>query len=578
MTDIEIAEKVELERIDKIAKKLNIDEDDIECYGKYKAKISNDVYKKLENKKNGKLILVTAINPTPLGEGKTTVSIAIADGLSRIGKKSILALREPSLGPVFGIKGGATGGGYVQVAPMEDINLHFTGDIHAITSANNLLSSMIDNHIYFGNELDIKKVTWKRCVDLNDRQLRKIETGLSGEKNIVPREDGFDISVASEIMAILCLAENMEDLKEKLGNIIIGYNSKEEPVYAKNLNAQGAMAVLLKDAIKPNLVQTLEHTPAIIHGGPFANIAHGCNSIIATKMAMKLADYTITEAGFGADLGAEKFMDIKCRKAGIKPDAVVIVATIKALKYHGGVEKDKIQEENIAGLQQGMNNLFRHIENLKDKFGLNVIVAINKYNTDTIAEIEYVQGTLKEKNVEVSLVEGWAKGGEGAIDIAQKIANIVDGKDCSSVDEECNDGTDKNINFENGKQENNLKFIYDLSDGIKEKIEKIAKEIYGAEGVKFEEEALTEIERIEKMGYKELPVCIAKTQYSFSDDSKNLECKEPFKITIREINLKAGAGFVVAIAGKIMTMPGLPRIPAAEQIDIDGDGKIVGIF
>jgi len=578
MTDIEIAEKVELERIDKIAKKLNIDEDDIECYGKYKAKISNNVYKKLENKKDGKLILVTAINPTPLGEGKTTVSIAIADGLSRIGKKSILALREPSLGPVFGIKGGATGGGYVQVAPMEDINLHFTGDIHAITSANNLLSSMIDNHIYFGNELDIKKVTWKRCVDLNDRQLRKIETGLSGEKNIVPREDGFDISVASEIMAILCLAENMEDLKEKLGNIIIGYNSKEEPVYAKNLNAQGAMAVLLKDAIKPNLVQTLEHTPAIIHGGPFANIAHGCNSIIATKMAMKLADYTITEAGFGADLGAEKFMDIKCRKAGIKPDAVVIVATIKALKYHGGVEKDKIQEENIAGLKQGMNNLFRHIENLKDKFGLNVIVAINKYNTDTIAEIEYVQGTLKEKNVEVSLVEGWAKGGEGAIDIAQKIANIVDEKDCSSVDVEGNDRVDKNINFENGKQENNLKFIYDLSDGIKEKIEKIAKEIYGAEGVKFEEEALVEIERIEKMGYRELPVCIAKTQYSFSDDSKNLECKEPFKITIREINLKAGAGFVVAIAGKIMTMPGLPRIPAAEQIDIDGDGKIVGIF
>ena len=578
MTDIEIAEKVELERIDKIAKKLNIDEDDIECYGKYKAKISNDVYKKLENKKDGKLILVTAINPTPLGEGKTTVSIAIADGLSRIGKKSILALREPSLGPVFGIKGGATGGGYVQVAPMEDINLHFTGDIHAITSANNLLSSMIDNHIYFGNELDIQKVTWKRCVDLNDRQLRKIETGLSGEKNIVPREDGFDISVASEIMAILCLAENMEDLKEKLGNIIIGYNSKEEPVYAKNLNAQGAMAVLLKDAIKPNLVQTLEHTPAIIHGGPFANIAHGCNSIIATKMAMKLADYTITEAGFGADLGAEKFMDIKCRKAGIWPDAVVIVATIKALKYHGGVEKDKIQEENIAGLQQGMNNLFRHIENLKDKFGLNVIVAINKYNTDTIAEIEYVQGTLKEKNVEVSLVEGWAKGGEGAIDIAQKIANIVDEKNCSSVDGEGNDRADKNINFENGKQENNLKFIYDLSDGIKEKIEKIAKEIYGAEGVKFEEEALAEIEKIEKMGYRELPVCIAKTQYSFSDDSKNLECKEPFKITIREINLKAGAGFVVAIAGKIMTMPGLPRIPAAEQIDIDGDGKIVGIF
>ena len=493
-----------------------------------------------------------------MGEGKTTVSIAIADGLSRIGKKSILALREPSLGPVFGIKGGATGGGYVQVAPMEDINLHFTGDIHAITSANNLLSSIIDNHIYFGNALDIQEVTWKRCVDLNDRQLRKVETGLSGEKNIVPREDGFDISVASEIMAILCLAENMEDLKEKLGNIIIGYNSKEEPVYAKNLNAQGAMAVLLKDAIKPNLVQTLEHTPAIIHGGPFANIAHGCNSIIATKMAMKLADYTITEAGFGADLGAEKFMDIKCRKAGIRPDAVVIVATIKALKYHGGVEKDKIQEENIAGLQHGMNNLFRHIENLKDKFGLNVIVAINKYKTDTVAEIEYVQGILKEKNIDVSLVEGWAKGGEGAIDIAQKIVNIVEKK--------------------NSEKEKNEKFIYDLSDGIKEKIEKVAKEIYGAEGVEFKEEALAKIERIEKMGYKELPVCIAKTQYSFSDDSKNLECKEPFKITIREINLKAGAGFVVAIAGKIMTMPGLPRIPAAEQIDIDNNGIIVGIF
>lgn len=553
MTDIEIAEKVELERIDKIAKKLNIDEEDIECYGKYKAKISNDVYKKLENKKDGKLILVTAINPTPLGEGKTTVSIAIADGLSRIGKKSILALREPSLGPVFGIKGGATGGGYVQVAPMEDINLHFTGDIHAITSANNLLSSMIDNHIYFGNELDIKKVTWKRCVDLNDRQLRKIETGLSGEKNIVPREDGFDISVASEIMAILCLAENMEDLKEKLGNIIIGYNSKEEPVYAKNLNAQGAMTVLLKDAIKPNLVQTLEHTPAIIHGGPFANIAHGCNSIIATKMAMKLADYTITEAGFGADLGAEKFMDIKCRKAGIKPDAVVIVATIKALKYHGGVEKEKIQEENIEGLKNGISNLYKHIENLKDKYGLNVIVAINRYTTDTMAEIQYIERTLKEKNIEVSLVEGWAKGGEGAIDIAQKLVDLTE------------------------KQEN-FKYIYDLQDDIITKIEKVSKEVYGATGVEFSEEAKKEIDRIEKIGYGNLPVCIAKTQYSFSDDSKNLECKEPFKVTIREVNLKSGAGFVVAIAGKIMTMPGLPRNPAAENIDIDENGNVIGIF
>ena len=555
MTDIEIAKNVELEKIEKIAEKLNIDENDIECYGKYKAKISNEVYTKLKDKENGKLILVTAINPTPLGEGKTTVSIAIADGLSKIGKKSILALREPSLGPVFGIKGGATGGGHVQVAPMEDINLHFTGDIHAITSANNLLSSMIDNHIYFGNELDIQEVTWKRCVDLNDRQLRMVETGLSGEKNIVPRKDGFDISVASEIMAILCLSENLEDLKQKLGNIIIGYNSNKEPIYAKDLKAEGAMAVLLKDAIKPNLVQTLEHTPAIIHGGPFANIAHGCNSIIATKMAMKLADYTITEAGFGADLGAEKFLDIKCRKAGIKPDAVVIVATIKALKYHGGIEKDKIQEKNLEGLAKGMLNLYKHIENLKEKFGLNVIVAINKYNTDTLEEIEYVQNQLADRKIETSIVEGWAKGGEGAVDIATKLVNLVNNKNVSE-----------------------FRYVYDLQDDIKTKIEKVAKEIYGASGVDFSEQACNEIVRIEKMGYKNLPVCIAKTQYSFSDDSKNLECKEPFKITIREINLKAGAGFVVAIAGKIMTMPGLPRVPAAENIDINENGEIVGIF
>lgn len=571
MTDIEIAKSIKLDKIIDIAKKLEIDEDDIECYGKYKAKISNEVYTKLQDKKNGKLILVTAINPTPLGEGKTTVSIAIADGLSKIGKKSILALREPSLGPVFGIKGGATGGGYVQVAPMEDINLHFTGDIHAITSTNNLLSSIIDNHIYFGNELDIREVVWKRCVDLNDRQLRKIETGLSGEKNIVPREDGFDISVASEIMAILCLAENLKDLKHKLGNIIVGYNSQKQPVYAKDLKAEGAMAVLLKDAIKPNLVQTLEHTPAIIHGGPFANIAHGCNSIIATKMAMKLADYTITEAGFGADLGAEKFFDIKCRKAEIKPDAVVIVATIKALKYHGGIEKDKIQEENIDGLQKGMSNLFKHIENLKDKFGLNVIVAINRYNTDLVHEIEYVQNELASKNVETSIVEGWAKGGEGAIDIAQKLVDLINKKDIVDA------GLENDIN-EYIKKSNEFKYIYDLSDSIKTKIEKIARKVYGASGVNFDEKAEMEIKRVEEMGYGNLPLCIAKTQYSFSDDSKNLECKEPFTITIREVNLKAGAGFVVAIAGKIMTMPGLPRVPAAENIDIDENGEIVGIF
>lgn len=553
MTDIEIAKSVELERINKIAEKLDIKEDNIECYGKYKAKIDNSVYDELKNKENGKLILVTAINPTPLGEGKTTVSIAIADGLSKIGKKSILALREPSLGPVFGIKGGATGGGYVQVAPMEDINLHFTGDIHAITAANNLLASIIDNHIYFGNELDIQEVTWKRCVDLNDRQLRKVETGLSGEKNVVPRTDGFDITVASEIMAILCLSENIVDLKEKLGNIIIGYNSKKEPIYAKNLNAQGAMTVLLKDAIKPNLVQTLEHTPAIIHGGPFANIAHGCNSIIATKMAMKLADYTVTEAGFGADLGAEKFLDIKCRKANIKPNAVVIVATIKALKYHGGIEKEKIQEENIEGLQNGMANLYKHIENLKDKFGLNVIVAINKFNSDTEEEVQYIQSELYKNGIESSLVEGWAKGGQGAIDIANKLVKLTE------------------------KQEN-FKYIYDLQDDIKTKIEKVAREIYGAEGVEFSKEATDEINRIETLGFKNLPICIAKTQYSFSDDAKNLECKEPFKITIREINLKAGVGFVVAISGKIMTMPGLPKVPAAESIDIDENEKIVGIF
>ena len=412
MTDIEIARSTKLEKIEEIAKKVGIDEEDIELYGKYKAKISNSVYEKNKDKKDGKLILVTAISPTPLGEGKTTVSIAIADGLRQIGKNSILALREPSLGPVFGIKGGAAGGGRVQVAPMEDINLHFTGDIHAMTAANNLLSSMIDNHIYFGNELGFKKVVWKRCMDLNDRQLRKVETGLSGEKRIVPRIDSFDITVASEIMAIVCLSEDLMDLKEKLGNIVVGYNNEDKPIFAKDLKANGAMAVLLKDAIKPNLVQTLEHTPAIIHGGPFANIAHGCNSIIATKLAMKLSDYVITEAGFGADLGAEKFLDIKCRKARIKPDAVVLVATIKAIKYHGGVEKEKIQEENIQGLEKGIENLYRHVDNLKNKFGLNVIVALNKYAQDTEKEINYLKNNLEERNIDFSIVEGWEKGGE----------------------------------------------------------------------------------------------------------------------------------------------------------------------
>lgn len=553
MTDIEIAKNTKLEEINKIAEKLEIKEEDIEQYGKYKAKISNEIYEKNKSKNNGKLILVTAISPTPLGEGKTTVSIAIADGLRKIGEKSILTLREPSLGPVFGIKGGATGGGKVQIAPMEDINLHFTGDIHAITSANNLLSAMIDNHIYFGNELGFEKVVWKRCLDLNDRQLRKVETGLSGESKIVPRIDNFDITVASEIMAVLCLAENLKDLKQKLGNIIIGYNKKEEPIYVKQLKAEGAMTVLLKDAIKPNLVQTLEHTPALVHGGPFANIAHGCNSVIATKTALKLADYTVTEAGFGADLGAEKFLDIKCRKTGLKPDAVVIVATIKAIKYHGGVEKEKIQEENIEGIEKGIDNLYKHIDNIKNKFGLNVIVALNKYASDTEKEIEYIKEKLANKNIELSVVEGWAKGGDGAIDIANKLVKL-------------------------SQQPNEFKYIYNDSDSIKEKILKIAKNIYYAKDVKYSEEAEKQIENIEKMGYAKLPICIAKTQYSFSDDPKNLECKDDYNINVRGVELKNGAGFVVVLAGKIMTMPGLPKVPAAESIDIDEDGEIVGIF
>ena len=564
MTDIEIAKNVKLKNITEIAKNIGIKEDEIEVYGKYKAKISNEVSKRLKEKENGKLILVTAINPTPLGEGKTTVSIAIADALNKIGKKAILALREPSLGPVFGIKGGATGGGMSQVAPMEDINLHFTGDIHAITSANNLLSSLIDNHIYFGNELKIKKVTWKRCIDLNDRQLRMIETGLSGEKNIEPRKDGFNITVASEIMAILCLSNNIKELKENLGNIIIGYNEKDEPVNAKDLNAQGAMAALLKDAIKPNLVQTLEHTPAIIHGGPFANIAHGCNSIIATKLALKLGEYTVTEAGFGADLGAEKFLDIKCRKAKIKPDIAVIVTTIKALKYHGGVEKEDIQYENIKGIQNGLHNLFTHVENLKVRYGLKVIVALNKFNTDKDEEIEFLEKALKEKNIELSLVEGWKKGGNGAIDIANKII-----KETENAEEFIN---------EFSMIRNEVNYLYPLRDDIKTKIEKIATKIYRATEVEFSIEAIEKIEKIEKMGYAKLPVCIAKTQYSLSDDSKNLQDKGKYKITIRDIELKAGAGFVVALAGKIMTMPGLPKKPSAENIDIDEDGNISGIF
>ena len=553
MGDIEIARSAKLENITEIAEKLNIKEEYLETYGKYKAKISDKIFDEVKNNPDGKLILVTAVNPTPLGEGKTTISIGLADGLSTIGKKSILALREPSLGPVFGVKGGATGGGYAQVAPMEDINLHFTGDIHAITSANNLISAVIDNHIYFGNELKFKNVTWKRCVDLNDRQLRVIECGLSGEKNVVPRKDGFDITVASEIMAVLCLSKDIKDLKERVANIIVGYNEEDKPITVADLKCQGSIAVLLKDAIKPNMVQTLEHTPALIHGGPFANIAHGCNSIMATRMALKLGDYVVTEAGFGADLGAEKFMDIKCRTAGIKPNVVVCVATMKALKYHGGVAKEDIKLENLEALEKGIHNLLRHVDNLKNKFGVNVIVAINKYIDDTDAEIELLRSKLQEQGINLSLVEAWGKGGKGAQDLAQKVVDL------------CNNQA-------------KLNYIYDLEDDIKTKVEKIAKNIYGAEGVEYSEESLKTIEKIEKMGYGNYPVCIAKTQYSFSDDPKNLECKEPFKIHVQEAILKTGAKFVVILTGKIFTMPGLPKVPAAEAIDIDENGDVVGIF
>ena len=553
MEDIEIARNTQLEKITKIAEKLNIQEDQLEQYGKYKAKISSEVYKNLKEKKDGKLVLVTAINPTPLGEGKTTMAIGLADGLRKIGKNAVLALREPSLGPVFGIKGGATGGGHSQIAPMEDINLHFTGDIHAITSANNLLSAMIDNHIYFGNELGFDRVVWKRCVDLNDRQLRTVNTGLSQEKNIVPRMDGFDISVASEIMAIFCLATDINDLKRRIGNIIVGYTKENKPITARDLKADGAMTVLLKDAINPNLVQSLEQTPAIVHGGPFANIAHGCNSVIATKLALKLGDYVVTEAGFGADLGAEKFLDIKCRKANIKPDAVVCVATIKALKYHGGMPKEEIKNESIEYLAKGFENLERHVDNLKNRYGLNVIVAINKYTHDTEAEIKFLQEKLKEKDINLSLVESWEKGGDGAKDLAQKIVNLV-------------------------QEPSNFKFAYELNETIENKIKAVAQKVYGAGNVEFTDTAKLHIKEIENLGYSNLPVCIAKTQYSFSDDPKNLECKEPFNIHVQDVVLRAGAEFIVVLTGKIMTMPGLPKIPSAENIDLDENGNIVGIF
>lgn len=549
MTDIEIARSITPRNITEVAKDLNI-ENYIETYGKSKAKMSLDILN--NNGKKSKLILVTAINPTPMGEGKTTVSISLSDALNKLGKKSILALREPSLGPVFGIKGGAAGGGYAQVIPMEEINLHFTGDFHAITTANNLLCSIIDNHIYQGNNLKIAKVIFKRCLDLNDRQLRVINTGLSEEKNIVSRMDGFDITAASEIMAILCLSKDLNDLKRRLGNIVIGYDSNGKEITAHDLKAEGAMTVLLKDAIKPNLVQTLEGNPAIIHGGPFANIAHGCNSIIATNIAMTLGDYTVTEAGFGADLGAEKFLDIKCRKASLNPDAVVLVATIRSLKYHGGLSKEDITKEDIKSLEKGLSNLYKHINNLKEVYGLNVVVAINKFHNDTDREIEYLSQSLRENNISFAVTTGYSSGSDGSLDLAKKV-------------------------IEAANKDNHFKFIYEDSDDIKTKIFKVANKIYGAEEVEYTKEAEKEIEIIEKNGHSNLPICIAKTQYSLSDDPKNLNCQDKFNIHVKETVLKAGAEFIVVLTGKIMTMPGLPKIPNSENIDIINN-QIEGIF
>ncbi len=548
-SDIEIARSVNPMNIMDVAKKIGIC-DYIIPYGKYKAKISIDDI--CDKKIKSKLILVTAINPTPMGEGKTTVSISLSDALNKLGKKSILALREPSLGPVFGIKGGAAGGGYAQVIPMEDINLHFNGDFHAITSANNLLCSLIDNHIYFGNELGIDKVTFKRCLDLNDRQLRVINTGLSGESRIVPRVDGFDITAASEIMAILCLSRNIDDLKRRLGNIVIGYNKDGKEVTARDLKAEGAMAVLLHDAILPNLVQTLEGNPAIIHGGPFANIAHGCNSVIATNTAMKLGDYTVTEAGFGADLGAEKFLDIKCRMNDLNPDAVVLVATIRSLKYHGGMDKNDITKEDIHYLDIGMKNLYKHIDNLRNVYGLNVVVAINRFDSDTDKEISYLSKKLDEKNVSYALTTGFRDGSDGSLLLAEKV-------------------------MAEANKKNNFSYSYDINDDIKTKIFKVANKIYGASDVIYDNKALEEIKNLEDNGHGNLPICIAKTQYSLSDDPNNLTGDNEYDIHVKEVILKAGAEFIVILTGKIMTMPGLPKNPNSERIDIK-DGIIEGIF
>lgn len=555
-SDIEIAQENKLMLINKIAEQLNIPEDYIEYYGKYKAKIDYNLLAEKVDKKNGKLILVTAINPTPAGEGKTTTTVGLGDALMQMEKKTVIALREPSLGPVFGVKGGAAGGGYAQVVPMEDINLHFTGDIHAVTAANNLLAALIDNHIQQGNNLkiDSSNITWKRALDMNDRQLRYIVSGLRGKANGVPREDSFDITVASEIMAILCLAKDIDDLKSRIARIVIGYNLEGKPVTAGQLNAQGALAALLKDALKPNLVQTLEHTPAFIHGGPFANIAHGCNSVMATKMALKLADYVVTEAGFGADLGAEKFLDIKCRMAGLKPDAVVIVATVRALKYHGGVPKAELGRENLECLEKGLPNLLKHVENITKVFGLPAVVAINKFPTDTEDELKLVYTKCRELGVNVALSDVWAKGGQGGIELAKEVLRLT---------QEC---------------ESNFTYSYELDHSIKEKIETIVKRIYGGSGVELTSTAKKEVELLEKLGFGNLPICIAKTQYSLSDDPNKLGCPKDFKVGVRKVKVSAGAGFIVALTGDIMTMPGLPKVPAAEKIDVDNTGKISGLF
>ncbi len=554
-SDIEIAQSCQKEKITDIAAKLDIPEEYLELYGNYKAKVDYRLLKDLKNKKDGKLVLVTAITPTPAGEGKTTTTVGLSDALRKIGRKSVVALREPSLGPVFGIKGGAAGGGYAQVVPMEDINLHFTGDFHAIGAANNLLAAMLDNHIQQGNALNIdpRRITWKRAVDMNDRQLRNIIDGLGARTDGTPRQDGFDITVASEVMAVLCLSADISDLKERLSRIVVAYTYNNEPVTAGQLKAQGAMAALLKDALKPNLVQTLEGTPAFIHGGPFANIAHGCNSLTATRMALKLGEYAVTEAGFGADLGAEKFLDIKCRMAGLKPDAVVIVATVRALKHHGGVAKDKLNEENLEALEKGLPNLLQHVSNIRNVFHLPCVVAINRFPNDSEAELKLIEDRCKELGVNVALSEVWAKGGEGGKSLAEEVVRLCD-------------------------QPNDFSYAYDLDMSIMDKLNAIATKVYHADGVDLVGSAPKQLKQLEELGFGSLPICMAKTQYSFSDDQSKTGAPKDFRISVRNLKVSAGAGFIVALTGEIMTMPGLPKVPAAEKIDVDENGVITGLF